>query len=523
MHVPQQLNNNLAMTHLALAVSALLGLYLVWTLYIKPKLVAKKPFDSIPMPGNNHWFFGQLLNATGDFITAQKTLALDPSDTRGRSAYYILNRPTLSLLNWADARTILQTEYYRDRPPIVGKMIGPAARDNNILFLSGARWKHHRGAVNKTLAPTSLEASKASMTEVTATMVESIKQRIAQQDGKFHTEIEPIMKMITLDIFGQAFFSYDFECCANLKPSPVAELFDIVANDLNARLANLHKVSTHFRSIPTEQNKALNKAVVELRGFVGDHLQARMSGDSTHKDLLTHLLSASAKQGKVDPDSLVSILISVLFAGYDTTSITLSYTAYLISQHPEVEAKCVEEIKRASSLENYEELPYCQAVITEALRLYSPAAGTSRTLEKDVTLHDGFVVPKGTNVNIPSWTLHRSEMNFARPDEFLPERWVQLDNPSDPNSAWVERDPSDTSGDVPAGNPKAIFSFSQGGRNCPGQKLAKQEAVIVFAGLLKEFCFTADDGYVIRPTMAGVVQHPHDQLPMTITLREQAV
>lgn len=71
-----------------------------------------------------------------------------------------------------------------------------------------------------------------------------------------------------------------------------------------------------------------------------------------------------------------------------------------------------------------DDLVLCKAVVMEALRLFTPVPTTARTQQRDILLVGGFRVDAGTQVVITLWMIQRTELNFPRPSEFLPERWA---------------------------------------------------------------------------------------------------
>ena len=369
------------------------------------------------------------------------------------------------------------------------------------------------------------------MVQVVDTMCQSIIEKIDLNNAShFETPVEPLMKMITMDVFGLAAFSVDFGSSKTITPSPFATAFDTLASGMTTRFnTNPLRPSNYFYSYPTELNRQHNQAQSLLRKFLVEQVRQRQSNPvskTTKKDLLTYMVEANgtskeheiAAGGSESVDEvLTDIMMTLLFAGYDTTSITLCYGLYLVSQAPTIYETCVAEVDACSNLINTGELNYCQAIIREALRLYPPAPATLRLTRKEIVLHDGFVVPKGSITYIPIWMMHRLDVNFARGDEFLPERWVAKDS----SGKWMDRDPSVATDDggVPAANPQAFFAFSGGARNCPGGRFALQEATIVLAGLLKHLRFDALPNYELTPAKVAVVQHPHDSLPMRISRR----
>lgn len=380
--------------------------------------------------------------------------------------------------------------------------------------------------INKAFTPVALKAYRDAMTQVTKTVIASIQERIAQ-DGSFQMEMEPLMKMITLDVFGLAAFSHDFGCCKDLATTPLTAAFDNLSKDADFRMKNNPISPVHyFYGLPTDRNRRHKADQNMVRSFVRQCMQERAAMKTTKPhDLLTLLMETveADTTGEIGKDVLDDIILTVLFAGFDTTSITLTYTLHVLSQNEDVAQKCVEEVHAVGAIDKVEELSYCKAVIQEALRYYPPASTTSRTILKPVQLPDGFVIPAGTTTIMPAWALHHNAHNYPRPDEFLPERWAQP-HATKPGQ-WMERDPTAKEGSddstCPAGNPKAFFAFSGGGRSCPGQRFAVHEAVVALAGLVEAFEFTTLPDYQLQPQRKVVIQHPHDQLPMIITNRQQ--
>ena len=137
-------------------------------------------------------------------------------------------------------------------------------------------------------------------------------------------------------------------------------------------------------------------------------------------------------------------------------------------------------------------------------------------MSKDLPLQGGLVVPAGTRVVIPIWSIHHNESIFPHPEEFRPDRWAKQE---DDKVCWAERDEADQSSDIPVGDRKAMLAFSAGGRNCVGQKFAIQEAVIVLAELLRGLKFAPKDGYELKTTIKDLILKPIHGMPLKVQIR----
>ncbi|EWG42582.1 hypothetical protein FVEG_04347 [Fusarium verticillioides 7600] len=122
-----------------------------------------------------------------------------------------------------------------------------------------------------------------------------------------------------------------------------------------------------------------------------------------------------------------------IVAGSEATSITLTYIIWMLIKRPDVDQRLRQELSRLSK--NYSNtdlanLPYLDAVIRETLRIYPPApAPMPRVVPKSGFEFEGVSYPPGTVISAQPYTIHRHEGVFEDPDEFRPERW--LDVPSE--------------------------------------------------------------------------------------------
>ena len=184
--------------------------------------------------------------------------------------------------------------------------------------------------------------------------------------------------------------------------------------------------------------------------------------------------------------------ITLLFAGQDTSAATLSWTLHLLSLYPEVQEKLAKEV--AASLKKQQNsnddgdaqfftkqfasnMPYLDAVIKESMRLYPVAPFVVRKLPLDVTIPAETksaaptILPEGSLACVWIYALHRNPRLWHRPDDFVPERWI------DPN--LKDLDEGQCSG--------AFMPFANGPRNCVGQPLAHVILRIILARIVDRY------------------------------------
>ncbi|XP_077880878.1 cytochrome P450 3A9-like isoform X6 [Ictidomys tridecemlineatus] len=166
--------------------------------------------------------------------------------------------------------------------------------------------------------------------------------------------------------------------------------------------------------------------------------------------------------------------IVFILAGYETTSTTLSFIMYLLATHPDVQKKLQQEIdetfpnKAPVTYDVLFEMKYLDMVVNETLRLYPIIERILRVCKKDVELN-GVLIPKGTNVAIPIYSLHQNSTYWPEPEKFYPERFSKKNKDSI--------------------NPYLYMPFGNGPRNCIGMRFALMNMKLALIRLLQNFSF----------------------------------
>jgi cytochrome P450 len=195
--------------------------------------------------------------------------------------------------------------------------------------------------------------------------------------------------------------------------------------------------------------------------------------------------------------------IAVLFmAGHETTANSLTWTWYLLSQSPRVEAALHAELEtalgaRAPSFEDFPRLVYTRAVFEEALRLYPPVPLLSREAAKGGEMRNR-AIPEGSLVLVVPWLLHRHRRLWELPDHFIPERFLPENSADRSKFAYVP--------------------FSIGPRNCAGAALGLTEGVLCLAALAQRFRFRLARPDPVMP-VCRLSLRPEGGLAMTAEVR----
>ena len=195
-------------------------------------------------------------------------------------------------------------------------------------------------------------------------------------------------------------------------------------------------------------------------------------------------------------------MIHLLFAGHDTTTSGISWTLYCLAKYPEHQEKVREEVRNVLmgrewlEYDDLKDLKYTQWCIKEAMRLYPPVFQFYRTLLEDVEL-DGYLIPKGVQVNISPYLIHRNPDIWENPNEYDPLRFHP--------------------GNTEMRHPYAYIPFSAGYRNCIGQNFAMNEEKLVVASIVNCYALSLDEDHEAKLVMR-IVLHAENDIKIKLVL-----
>jgi cytochrome P450 len=341
----------------------------------------------------------------------------------------------------------------------------------NGLFISeGDFWRRQRRLVQ----PAFHKDRIAAYGEVMATYA----QRMAGtwRDGETldaHAE----MVQLTVEVVAKALFDADIAGEAHEIGAMLATVMELA----RGRLANVVMIPER---IPTPANLRMRRAVARGDDIIYRIIDERRASREDKGDLLSMLLHAQDEDGSRMTDrQLRDEVMTLIVAGHETTAATLSWAWYLLSQHPDVEARLHAELQtvlggRAPTVADLPRLQYTEQVVTESMRLYPPIWVIGREAVQDCEI-GGYRVPAGTTVLMSQWVVHRDARFYENPMRFDPERWANREARQIPKYAY--------------------FPFGGGQRLCVGSSFAMMEGVLVLATLAQQFRLTLAPGHVVRP------------------------
>lgn len=328
-------------------------------------------------------------------------------------------------------------------------------------------------------------------------MIEHTERMLARwRDGETRDVHEDMMRL-TLEIVAQTLFSADVTGDA----ADVGTALDVVMRVSAETLGSPMQIPTY---IPTPRNRRFMAAIRQLESVITKIIRQRRASDEDTGDLLSMLLHTQDEDGsRMTDQQLRDELVTMFVAGHETTALALSWTWYLLTQSPEVEAQLLEELQtvlqgRTPTMADLPQLRYTDMVLKESMRIYPPAWLLSgRVAVADCTL-GGYQIPAGTLLAISSWVTHHDARFFSEPDRFNPQRWNTEDEQQRPKFAY--------------------FPFGGGPRMCIGQAFAMMEATLILTTIAQRFQLTLVPGQTIEP-QPSITIRPKYGLKMRLTKR----
>lgn len=318
-------------------------------------------------------------------------------------------------------------------------------------------------------------------------MVEETTHHLEQWSGTI--DLERMMKTLTMRIIGRTMFSFEFsdEMDSLQKAYDIWGKYIFVWASLGLNLPI---------SMPFPLNIRTRRAIQKREMILRDIIMKRYQTQQPQNDLLDMLLSAKLESGQsFTAEQLVQELDGIVFAGHDTTAMTLTWIFYHLSQSPTIEAKVLAEIEqvlggRLPTLDDIDKMPYTNMLIQEALRFYPPVYVTVReNLEAD-TWGD-YALPPHTAILVNIYGVHRLAEYWPHPDEFNPDNFC---------------------------NPPHRFTFIpfiSGPRKCMGDSFAMMEMRLLIPTILQHVRLRFVGEQAVKPK-PEFIMHPAERIPMMV-------
>ncbi|RDY06229.1 hypothetical protein CR513_09820 [Mucuna pruriens] len=332
--------------------------------------------------------------------------------------------------------------------------------DRNLLELSGEDHSRVRGALVSFLKPESLK-------QYVGKMDEEVKRHLEMHwQGKQQVKVLPLMKTLTFNIICYLLFGLE---CGKQK--------DEFLDSFQAMIEGMWSVPIN---VPfTRYNRSL-RASARIDNMLKEivhnkKIELKQNGASAHQDLISCLLGMVGEDDRqvMSEKEIFHNIKLVMVAGYDTSSILITFIVRLLANEPAICAAVLQEQEEiakskpsgeALTWEDLSKMKYTWRVAMETLRMFPPIFGGFRKAATDIE-YDGYLIPKGWQIFWVTAMTHMDKSIFPEPSKFEPSRFE--------NQASVP--------------PYCFIPFGGGTRICPGYEFARLETLVAIHYLVTRF------------------------------------
>lgn len=355
---------------------------------------------------------------------------------------------------------------------------------DGLLSAEDEVWKRHRALVQPAFSHRHLQSFAPAIVEATC-------RRIAEWAPGEAIDLVPEMRTLAIDSIGQALFGVNLAPDAmsmgraetRLQSSMLLRAAAIVRNPMTPR---------RFRAVAAGIEPGLGRAAQTLESVVARIIDERVRTPHVQPiDVLDVLMGVGQREQPLSDAEIRDEVLTLLFAGHETTTNALIYTLALLSWNPAAYERLLAEVDevlggRVPQASDVDALPWTQAVVSEALRLYPPVCYLIREAAHDDDVL-GVPVVAGDIVGMSPYYLHRHPEFWPEPERFDPDRFMPGKASSRPRYAY--------------------FPFGGGRRFCVGKGLAELELTLVLAVLSQTVRIELVPSATLR-TRAHVTLHP---------------
>ena len=406
------------------------------------------------------------------FLKDPLKLLTDISHTYGDIAHFKFGRQNVYFLNHPDYIEDVLVTNHKNFIKSRGLQVSRRLLGNGLVTSEGEYHDKQRHLIQPTFYPKRIKSYSDLMIKQALNMCNSWR------DGTV-LDIHKEMTKVTLAIICKTVLGYDIEP----EHDEVGDALLVCMKYFNRLLMPFGELIEKIPILPI--NKGFRKAKRELDSIVyGMIKEHRNKLDKGHQkedddDLLLTLLQAQDEEagiGKMTDEQLRDEVMTIFLAGHETTANALTWTYYLLSEHPTIESRLQEELdsifgngssgKTTITVEDLPRLRYTEKILTESMRLYPPAWALGRQVIDDYKV-GGYTIPKGSIILMSQYIMHRDPRYFPEPDRFYPDRWTEEFKKQLPRFSY--------------------FPFGGGVRGCIGEPFAWLEAILLIATISRQW------------------------------------
>ncbi|XXQ32368.1 Cytochrome P450 [Plasmodiophora brassicae] len=425
---------------------------------------------SVPAVGRPHWLWGnlpQIRRAGG--LQQLRTITFNALGVDSIKAYLgpmpILITRDPEMFKYVHAnQTGSATPFVRIKTPLLNTVAG----DNSVVTLDGAPWAFHRKNLQQLFRHQNLTDIYGNIVEHADRLTKLWSNACMQNPVTQTAEIlvDEDMKELSIGIIANVNFSADIGALTGMKPFPMADRFQNIADCLE-RLMPLPPFIQMFPLLPARirLDRCMKEADAEmLRAIESRRKKDTQSGK--HEDVLDLLLNPDLNP----PYSSTAIrdnCFTLYWAGQETSAMFLTWACYFLALYPDIQKRVYADLQQLPERFSSEDLNRCKYLanfLNEVLRLRAISPTTVKSSSTDACRFNELQMPKGMWIIFSIYDMHRHPKHWTDPLTFNPDRWESL-----------------------SPNYDAYAPFTKGEKMCLGMRLAQLEGKAIIANVVRNF------------------------------------
>ncbi|PYH70638.1 cytochrome P450 [Aspergillus vadensis CBS 113365] len=359
------------------------------------------------------------------------------------------------------------------------KVTSSAANPRDIVSSNTADHNRFRKALSHAFSSKGLQAQEPLINSYVDKLITRLR---GIAESQLPADMVKWYNLTTFDIIGDLAFGEPFGGLENSQYHYwVATVFQFIKLLPFIKLRDAYP--TIFKLLALVMPKSLLNARKRQQAHTRTIVQKRLDNASKYDrgDFMDSMLRNHHTNDGLTHEEIVANANVLIIAGSETTATLLCGITYWLLKTPDALEKVTTEVRSTMKSETdvtatlvAAKLPYLQACIDEAFRMYPPVPTGLTRMTIEPTIISGYKIPSGTKVYVHPLAAYKSASNFYAPEHYLPERWLP-EAKTDPSSPFF------------SDNREVLQPFSTGPRNCIGRNLALAEMRLILSRLLWNF------------------------------------
>ncbi|CAG8542774.1 30911_t:CDS:2, partial [Racocetra persica] len=434
-------------------------IYVLYKCYIYP--VYLSPLRKIPGPPAENFILGHYTSSLNKDLA--KGLAHLVKQYGVMVRYHgLFNEPYIVIADQRLVQQIMLGHSYEYPRAVFNKDMLKEVIGEGIIFAEGGAHKRQRKMMSpsfgfshvKEMAPTFVQAGHK-LKDLWMKQIDNKKvERITITD---------LIPKIALDVIGRVGFNHEFNCTGS--QSELAQAYNTITSQNDSVLYLTLNNIIPIRKSPTSYNNERYDSIKII-----NNTSERLVAEQKNSPVMT-----------------------LLFAGHETTSTALSWILYFLAENPDTQDRLRKEVLDLFADRNHhptydeiEHLKYSECVIKETLRIMPPAPQLLRRTSKDEVMN-GYFIPKGTQLWISIYSLHHDPSIWGDDVEhFNPSRWLDPEKSKITNSNYLP--------------------FGAGPKTCLGMKMALLELRSILSVIIRNFEFKLVEDFTFQSKSFGIAK-----------------